>query len=337
MERLLIVDGSSMLVTSYYGLLPKQILFEKDEEKKKQYYDQIMQYNGHYTNAMYAMTKTLKKIEKEQHITHMVICFDTTRDTFRRKEYSEYKAQRSATPEPLKDQFVQMEDMLREIGYAVEMSDEFEADDLAGSAAALFSKEMPTYIITKDHDYLQLIDQNTTLWLVQTQQDKADAINKKYSAIFSDGKGFSLPDKAAQIRPEICLAEYGVWPSQIPDLKGITGDTSDNIPGVKGVSSAAAPLLREYGTLDAIYKAIDSCPDAKTEKKLSAFWKEKLGVKRSPINAMKEYRDSAYMSSHLATIRRDVELSHSLDQMSLERLDDTKRREQYEKYGFRSL
>lgn len=337
MDRLLIVDGSSMLVTSYYGLLPKQILFEKDEEKRKQYYGQIMQYNGYYTNAMYAMTKTLKKIEKEQQITHMVICFDTTRDTFRRRKYSEYKAQRSATPEPLKHQFVQMEDMLEQIGYAVEMSDEYEADDLAGSAAALFSSKMPTYIITKDHDYLQLIDKNTTLWLLQTQQDKADAINQKYSGIFSDGKGFALPDKAAQITPEICLAEYGVKPSQIPDLKGITGDTSDNIPGVKGVSSAAAPLLREYGTLEAIYQAIDSCADARSEKKLAAFWKEKLGVKRSPIKALKEYRDSAFMSAELAEINRDVRLRHSIDQLSLERLDDTKRREQYEKYGFKSL
>ncbi|MQN01126.1 MAG: 5'-3' exonuclease [Lachnospiraceae bacterium] len=337
MNRFLIVDGSSMLVTSYYGLLPKQILFEKDEEKKKKYYDKIMQYNGLYTNAMYAMTKTLKKIEKEQQITHMVICFDMSRDTFRRKQYEGYKAQRSATPEPLKSQFVQMEDMLKEIGYAVEFCEDYEADDLAGSAAALYSKEMPTYIITKDHDYLQLVDKSCTLWLLQTNQDKADAVNNRYSALFSDGKGFLVPDKAAQITPAVCRAEFGVAPEQIPDLKGIVGDTSDNIPGVKGVSSAAVPLLREYSTLSAIYDAIDSCPDEKSEKKLSAFWKEKLGVKRSPLKALKQYREEAFMSEDLATIRRDVKLRHDLDQMSLERLDDKKRREQYQKYGFRSL
>ncbi|MGN0242292.1 MAG: 5'-3' exonuclease H3TH domain-containing protein [Candidatus Weimeria sp.] len=337
MNRLLIVDGSSMLVTSYYGLLPKQILFEKDEEEKKKHYDKIMQYNGLYTNAMYAMTKTLKKIIKEQHITHMVICFDKTRDTFRRKKYADYKAQRSATPEPLKDQFVQMEEMLQEIGYAVEMSDDYEADDLAGSAAALYSKEMPTYIITKDHDYLQLVDSDTTLWLLQTQQDKADEINKKYSSLFSDGKGFSLPDKAVSVTESVCVSEYGVYPKQIPDLKGITGDSSDNIPGVKGVQSAAAPLLREYGTLERIYQTIDSCPDEKSRKKLSAFWKEKLGIKRSPLKALTEYRDSAFMSRDLALIRRNVELSHTLDQMSLDRLDGNKRREQYARYGFKSL
>lgn len=337
MERLLIVDGSSMLVTSYYGLLPKQILFEKDEEEKKKHYDKIMQYNGFYTNAMYAMTKTLKKIIKEQHITHMVICFDKTRDTFRRKKYADYKAQRAATPDPLKDQFIQMEQMLQEIGYAVEMSDDYEADDLAGSAASLYSKEMPTYIITKDHDYLQLVDSNTTLWLLQTQQDKADEINHKYSALFSDGKGFSLPDKAVQVTPEVCLSEYGVYPEQIPDLKGITGDTSDNIPGVKGVQSAAAPLLNEYGTLENIYRTIDSCADDKAKKKLSAFWKAKIGIKRSPINALIEYRDSAFMSRDLAVIKRDVELSHTIDQMALAHLDENKRREQYARYGFKSL
>lgn len=337
MGRFLIVDGSSMLVTSYYGLLPKQILFAKTEEERSAHYDQIMQYGGYYTNAMYAMTKTLRKIEKEQHITHMVICFDTTRDTFRRKQYEAYKAQRSATPEPLKQQFVQMEDMLREIGYAVEMSDDYEADDLAGSAAASYEKEMPTYIITKDHDYLQLIDEYTSLWLIQTQQEKADTINRKYSALFSDGKSFSLPDKAAQITTEICRAEYGVYPSQIPDLKGIVGDTSDNIPGVKGVSSAAEPLLREYTSLRHIYEVIDSCPDTKSEKALTAFWKDSLGIKRSPLKALKEYRESAFMSAQLATIVRDIKPEHTLDEMSLERLDETKRREQYDRYGFRSL
>lgn len=326
-----------MLVTSYYGLLPRQILFAKTEEEKESYYDQIMQYNGLYTNAMYAMTKTLRKIEREQHITHMVICFDTTRDTFRRQEYADYKANRGATPEPLSQQFANMEDMLCEIGYAVEMSDTYEADDLAGSAAALFEKEMPTYIITKDHDYLQLIDDNTSLWLIQTKQENADAITKKYSGIFAADTKFCLPDKAAQITPEICRAEYGVSPRLIPDLKGIVGDTSDNIPGVKGVSSAAAPLLNEYGSLDGVYAAIDSCADDKERKKLTAFWKESLGIKRSPMNALITYRDSAFMSRSLATIKRDVPLDHTIDDMSLSHLDETKRAEQYRKYGFRSI
>lgn len=337
MERLLIVDGSSMLVTSYYGLLPKQILFEKDLEKQKQYYDKIMQYNGHYTNAMYAMTKTLRKIEKTQHITHMLICFDTTRDTFRRKEYADYKGQRKETPEPLKQQFSAMEDMLEEIGYAVEMSDTYEADDLAGSAAAKFSTKMPTYIITKDHDYLQLVDDNTTLWLIQTKQENADQINESYASLFSDQKKFCVPDKAAQITPEVCEALYGVKPRQIPDLKGITGDSSDNIPGVKGVSSASAPLLREYGTIEHTYEVIDAIDDSKKEKELKAFWKEYLGISRSPINALRNGRESAFMSKRLATIVRDVELKHSLADLSLERLDDTKRHEQYEKYGFKSI
>lgn len=337
MDRLLIVDGSSMLVTSYYGLLPKQILFAKTEEEKEKHYDQIMQYDGLYTNAMYAMTKTLLKIEREQHITHMVICFDTTRDTFRREEFADYKANRGATPEPLKQQFVNMEDMLSEIGYAVEMSDTYEADDLAGSAASLFGEEMPTYIITKDHDYLQLIDEHVSLWLIQTKQDAADTIVRKYAGIFSSDTKFCLPDKAAQITPAICRAEYGVEPDQIPDLKGIVGDTSDNIPGVKGVSSAAAPLLNEYGTLENIYAAIDSCSDEKERKRLATFWKESLGIKRSPMKALMTYRDSAFMSKRLATIKRDVVIGHTIDEMSLSHLDESKRAEQYRKYGFRSI
>ena len=337
MGRFLIVDGSSMLVTSYYGLLPKQILFAKTEEEKEAYYDKIMQYKGQYTNAMYTMTKSLRKLEKEQQITHMVICFDTTRDTFRREEYPLYKANRGSTPVPLKQQFINMENMLREIGYAVETSDSYEADDLAGSAAFMYESRMPTYIITKDHDYLQLISENTFLWLIQTKQEAADDITKRYASAFCDQTKFNLPDKAALITPEICRAEYGVDPSMIPDLKGIVGDSSDNIPGVKGVSSAAAPLLKEYGSIDGVYEAIDSCKNDKEIKALSSFWKEALGIKRTPVNALIRDRNMAFLSRRLATIKRDVPLSHSFEQMSLDRLSEGKRVEQYKKYGFKTI
>lgn len=338
MDRLLIVDGSSMLVTSYYGNLPKQVLFAKTEEEKEKYYDRIMQHDGHYTNAIYTMTRTLKKIIEEQKPTHILTVFDQTRDTFRRAKYADYKGNRGATPEPLKQQFTDMEEMLSAIGIAVEVSDTYEADDLAGSAARAFEKEIPTWIITKDHDYLQLVNEYTRLWLIQTKQETADEINSRYRRLFASYLGGEkLPDKAVEVTPEICLTEYGVRPDQIPDLKGITGDSSDNIPGVKGVSSAAAPLLREYGTLEEIYAVIDSCPDARSQKKLAAFWKENLGITRSPIKAMLEHRAEAELSKDLATIVRDVPLDHTLDEMDIKRLDINKRTEYFNRFGFKSL
>ena len=338
MNKFIIVDGSSMLVTSYYGMLPKQILFAKTQEEKEKFYPKIMQHEGHYTNAMYTMMRTLQKIQKEQKPTHMLICFDTTRDTFRREMYADYKGNRSETPAPLKQQFVDMENMLMEMGYAVEMSDTYEADDLAGSAAALYEKQQPTYIITKDHDYLQLVSDYTRLWLIQTKQETADEIMNRYGSLYGYQKEkMSLPDKAVEVTPAICHSEYEVWPQQIPDLKGIVGDTSDNIPGIKGVSSAAAPLLEEYKTLEEIYATIDSYETDKDRKQLSAFWKEELNIKRSPLKAMLEHREEGLLSKKLATIRRDVPLTHTFEEMSLTLIDEKKREEQLLKYGFKSL
>ncbi len=338
MDKFIIVDGSSMLVTSYYGMLPKQILFAKTDEEREKYYPKIMQHDGYYTNAMYTMMRTLDKIIKEQKPTHMLICFDTTRDTFRRQMYADYKGNRSETPLPLKQQFTQMEEMLMEMGFAVEMSDTYEADDLAGSAAAKYEKQQPTYIITKDHDYLQLVSDDTRLWLIQTKQENADAIMNRYGSLFGyDKETMTIPDKAVEVTPEICHSEYDVWPHQIPDLKGIVGDTSDNIPGIKGVASAAAPLLEEYGTLEEIYRTIDSYPDDKAKKQLTSFWKEELGIKRSPLKAMTEHREEGLLSKKLATIKRDVELKHSFEEMRLDRIDQEKRQQQLLKYGFKSL
>ena len=246
-----------MLVTAYYGNLPKALLFEKDPEKKKELYSQIMKdEHGRYTNALYVMCRTLDKIMTEQKPSHIAIVFDTTRDTFRREIYPEYKGNRGETPEPLKEQFISAEKMLHEMGYPVFFSTEYEADDLAGSLAKRFESEIPVRIITKDHDYLQLVTDNTLLWLLQKDQDTAIKLMRKYESP-CDEEDFkelvaSIPAKAFEVTKEKCLSEYGCRPEQIPDLKGIIGDTSDNIPGIKGVSSAASPLLAEYGTLEAI-------------------------------------------------------------------------------------
>lgn len=256
-NQLIIIDGSSMLVTAYYGNLPKALLFEKDPEKKKELYSQIMKNeHGRYTNALYVMCRTLDKIMAEQKPSHIAIVFDTTRDTFRREIYPEYKGNRGETPEPLKEQFISAEKMLHEMGYPVFFSTEYEADDLAGSLAKRFESEIQVRIITKDHDYLQLVTDNTLLWLLQKDQDTATKLMRKYESP-CDEEDFkelmaSIPAKAFEVTKEKCLSEYGCRPEQVPDLKGIVGDASDNIPGIKGVSSAASPLLAEYGTLEAI-------------------------------------------------------------------------------------
>ena len=337
-EKFILIDGSSMLVTNYYGNLPKAIMFEKDPEKKEKLYSQIMHNaKGQYTNAMFGMMRTILKIIDEQKPTHIMFAFDMTRDTFRREKYAEYKANRGDTPEPLKEQFVNMENMLKEMGFKVLFDENYEADDIVGSVAGRYEKDIPMYIITKDHDYLQLVTDHTRVWLIQTKQETANELQTKYGAEYGwDSKLTAIPDKAFEVTPDLCLKEYGVRPDQIPDLKGIQGDSSDNIPGVKGVSSAALPLLAEYGTVEGIYEAIDACKDDKEQKELAKKWKEELGISRSPLKALIEYRDLAILSKDLAEIRKDYPFDISLDDFKLN-FDKTKAKEQFEIYGFKSL
>ncbi|MCR5655934.1 MAG: 5'-3' exonuclease [Butyrivibrio sp.] len=338
-NKFILIDGSSMLVTNYYGNLPKALLFEKDPEKKEKLFSQIMHNDaGQYTNAMYGMMRTILKIIDEQKPTHMMFAFDMTRDTFRREKYADYKGNRGETPEPLKEQFENMEKLLEDMGFQVMYDMKYEADDIVGSVVSKFEKEIPSYIITKDHDYLQLVSDYTRVWLIQTKQETADELQAKYSAEYGwNSKMVKIPDKAFEVTPPLCLSEYGVKPCQIPDLKGIQGDSSDNIPGVKGVSSAAMPLLAEYGTVEGIYEAIDSCEgDAKKQKELGAFWKESLGISRSPMKALIEYRDLAFLSKDLAMIRRDYDFQKQLDDFKVN-INVDKAKEQFEKYGFKSL
>ena len=104
-DKFILIDGSSTLVTNYYGNLPKALLFEKDPEKKEKLFSQILHNDkGQYTNAMYGMMRTILKVMAEQKPTHMMFAFDRTRDTFRREKYPDYKGNRKGMPDELREQ-----------------------------------------------------------------------------------------------------------------------------------------------------------------------------------------------------------------------------------------
>lgn len=128
------------------------------------------------------------------------------------------------------------------------------------------------------------------------------------------------------------LNEEGVRPEQIADLKGIQGDPSDNIPGVKGVSSAAPPLLREYGTVEEIYRSIHEAEsDKKSLKALQDFWKNELGITRSPYKAMTKTSEeelcgekAALLSKTLATMKTDIPIDMELEDFSAKAYQEEK-------------
>lgn len=309
-KKLLIIDGSSMLATAYHALLPREIRDAKSEEEAAMYFDRIFQSkSGAYTNAIYGMSRQLLMLMKGWTPDYLAVAFDKTRETFRRRIYSGYKAKRLPTQAPLKEQFIRMEEILTECGIPVFISDNYEADDLAGTLTIMYKQDMEIVLVTKDRDYLQLVDDehNVRVWAPEDPKVLEERRKNNVYRLQSeaDTQMFSECSRHyKQYTEEVVLEEKGVYPVLIPDLKGIEGDGSDNIPGVKGVSSAAAPLLMEYRGLSELYDAIDAChDDAKAEKELVEYWKEELGIKKSPLNALKKYRETAFLSKDLATIR----------------------------------
>lgn len=284
-KKLVIIDGSSLLSTSFYGTA-KDLMFAKTEEQKEQAYKKLMQTkDGVYTNGVYGFMKTLNKIIDNQKPSHLAVVFDLSRETtFRKQMYSEYKGTRKKTPSPLSQQFKLMQEVLEYIGIPVFKSLEFEADDYAGSLARRFEDEIPVYCHTKDNDYLQLVSHNTRIWIVTSKNEEM------FEQVGLDKKEFNLPDGVFEYSLTSFSELQGLnSPTEFIDAKALMGDKSDNIPGVYGVGDKVViPLIKEYSSIENLYSEIENLT-AKEEKELKKFFKESLGISRSPIaNLLKD-------------------------------------------------
>ena len=306
----IVIDGSALVCQQYYGSLPEEIKYAKTEEEKEELYDLLPHSDdGVYTNAVCGYLQTLLGLLYYQGADHIAVCFDASREgTFRRQIYPEYKAQRTPSPYPLSQQMQTCKELTQELGIKMLQSVEYEADDFAGTLAKTFESREPVVLLTKDRDYLQLIDDNVHVWLPQPAE-KLELLRETY------GNSELCPPGYQEYTKEIVFREIGVRPDQIVDWKGISGDPSDNLPGVKGVADKTAiPLLEEYGNLEAIYAAIDRCQnDPAAEKALFESWKEKYGLKRNPIKAFKEGRDLGLLCKELAKIKTDVPIDRNLE------------------------
>ena len=226
--------------------------------------------DGEYSNAVYGFTNMLLKVILEANPSHIVVAFDYGKKTFRNDLYKEYKGTRKGTPEELKPQFDILKRLLKAMGITYIEISGVEADDIIGSIAKKFL--VPTIILTGDKDSLQLIDDTTEVWLTK--------------------KGIS---EVAIMNDQTFFKQYGLKPIQMIDLKSLMGDSSDNIPGVKGVGEKTTlDLLKTYTTTENLYEHIDE-----TKGKL----KEKLI----------ENKDMAFLSKTLATIKTDVKIDYTLD------------------------
>ncbi len=305
--KILLIDGPSVLVSGFYATASKLIAKCETEEERALYYPELMQTStGIYTNAVYSMTRELLKAIHLLKPTHIVVAFDVSRETtFRRTMYAQYKAQRKSTPAALKEQFDTMTELLIAMGITVVSNPIYEADDLIASMAKKYETEGKVYVWTKDRDYYQLASENTTLWMMQSTIAKADELFQKYDAHVHYSE--YIPENCAPFTPYTVKAEMGVQPNQIPDLKGIMGDTSDNIPGIPGVISPAPKLISVYGNIETVIETCEKADNTEKQEKLIAFWK-RMGISRPPIKKIIEGKEIGLLSKELATMKCDCEV-----------------------------
>jgi DNA polymerase-1 len=249
--------------------------------------------SGEPTAGIYGFARELVRILEQEKPEYLAVAFDVGK-TFRDEIFPEYKGTREKMPDDLRPQLDRIRQMVDAFNIPRLEMEGFEADDVLGSVARIAAKQgLGVKIITGDRDLLQLVNERTAVYLAgddQTYITDADVIKK-----------------------------LGVRADQVVDYKAIVGDTSDNIPGVKGVGEKTAiALLEKFGTLDAIYANLDQVENR---------WKGKLEASK----------ESAYMSYNLALIRTDLEITLDLEHAKVQAFDATALEEFFKEMEFRTL
>lgn len=257
--KALIIDGNSVLNRSFYGI---KLLSNK---------------KGQYTNAIYGFLTTFQKIKDEFSPDAVAVAFDMPGPTFRKDIFTEYKAQRKGMPDELASQMPILKRLLKLLGYKIVQCSGYEADDILGTLSVSFSEQGHlTLIATGDRDSLQLVSENTLVRIASTKHGKAE------STLYDVGRIKEV---------------YGVSPKELIEIKALQGDTSDNIPGVKGIGQKTAEsLIQNYKSIDNIYDNIDS-PD----------------IRESVKKKLIEGKDNAYMSKKLGTICTSVPIETDIN------------------------
>ena len=249
-KRFLVLDGSSLIFRAFYALPPD-----------------LSDSHGQPTGAIFGFSNMLTKLIAEQEPDLMALAFDKSRHTFRTERYADYKGTRDKTPEELLSQFPLLREFAANMGIPFLEKDNYEADDIIGTLATQAAAEgYDVRVVTGDRDALQLVRPNLRVLLTK--------------------KGISeLKDYDTAAFEE----EYGFEPLKLIDLKGLMGDTSDNIPGIPGVGpKTASKLLLAYGSVENVLAHVEDVSGKKLKERLM------------------EYADQARLSKELATIELHV-------------------------------
>lgn len=281
MKKIVLVDGNNLLFRSYYATAYTGNIMRNKE--------------GFPTNGLYGFVNMINKIISEEKPEYMMVAFDIGK-TFRHEKYERYKDGRKETPEDLKLQFPVAKKILTTMGIKYLECAGYEADDIIGTVS-LWCEKDPEYealIVSSDKDLLQLISDETVVKLLKS-------------------KDYIIMDK------KIFKETYGFDPINMIDLKALMGDSSDNIPGVKGIGEKGAiKLISEYNTIDNLYDNIGNIKGAMQTKLI-------------------EGKDDAYYSRDLVTIYREVPLDVTFDDLIYKKENTNELIDIYNDLGFYSL
>ncbi|MDQ0270082.1 DNA polymerase I [Cytobacillus purgationiresistens] len=279
-KKLVLIDGNSIAYRAFFALP----LLNNDK--------------GIHTNAVYGFTMMLMRILEDENPSHILVAFDAGKTTFRHKTFTEYKGGRQKTPPELSEQFPFIRELLDAYGISRYELENYEADDIIGTLSLQAEKDgFEVKVISGDKDLTQLSSDHTTVSITK--------------------KGIT---EIEEYTPEHIKEKYGITAERIIDMKGLMGDSSDNIPGVPGVGEKTAlKLLKEFGTLENLLQSIDEVSGNKLKEKLV------------------EFKAQAIMSKELATILREAPVEITISESAYDGFEQEKLVNLFKELGFNSL
>ena len=286
MSRLLLVDGNSIMNRAFYGIMGSKMLMTDD---------------GTYTNAVYGFLAILFKIIEDLDPEYIGVAFDLKAPTARHKMYEGYKATRHGMPNELAMQMPIIKDILRDMNITIIEKEGYEADDILGTLSKKAENEnINVTILSGDRDTFQLTSDYITVRIPRTKLGKTEV--EDYDR-----------NKVKEV--------YGLEPIQLIEVKGLQGDTSDNIPGVPGVGEKTAlSMIQEYGNIENIYKELEK---GKADT-----------IKGKTREKMLENKELAFLSKELGTINLKVPLEEKIDDLKVKEWNNDKVYEDFKKLKF---
>lgn len=276
-EKFVLIDGSSLIFRAFYAVR------------------NLMTKEGIFTNGVYGFLSMYYKIVEDYNPDYICVAFDRSGPTFRHEDYEAYKGTRDKVPTEINSQFGILKDILESLNVKYLDLQNYEADDICGTLAMAASKEgKEVYLVTGDRDYLQLVGDDRTVILTK--------------------KGIT---NVEVYTPEKIKEDYGITPRELIEVKGLMGDSSDNIPGVPGVGEKTAlKYVKKYGTIENLYENIDDIKGKAKEKLI-------------------ENKDIAFMSRSLGEIYLEAPVDTNLENYKVEEPDYDTLREKYERLEFK--